>query len=232
MPPKKGINTKVASAKEKQAALDAQRDAAKAAEAERKEAAEWAKGADARGAGRAAQAEAKAAEAQRKAAEKARLQAEDEAALAAVKPKGKAKAKAPALKPWEAALAEGSTGKKKTRFQLEQEREAERKAKEEAAVKAGEVVVDDSEIMENTNRMMGEQWASGLDGALQELSIGKGPGSDKFPEKRMKAAYRAYEEANLPVMREEKPGLKLSQYKQLIFKSWQSSPENPMNQVP
>jgi Coiled-coil domain-containing protein 124 /Oxs1 len=32
----------------------------------------------------------------------------------------------------------------------------------------------------------------------------------------MKAAFKAYEEAQLPAMREDKPGLKLSQYKQLV----------------
>lgn len=64
--------------------------------------------------------------------------------------------------------------------------------------------------------MAGEQWASGLDGALAEMSISSGAGGDRYPEKRLKAAYRAYEEAALPAMREEKPGLKLSQYKQLV----------------
>jgi Coiled-coil domain-containing protein 124 /Oxs1 len=73
----------------------------------------------------------------------------------------------------------------------------------------------------NHNRVVGEQWASGLDGALQELSLSgvtsaKPLAADKFPEKRMKAAFKAYEEAQLPAMREDKPGLKLSQYKQLV----------------
>ena len=31
-------------------------------------------------------------------------------------------------------------------------------------------------------------------------------------------------------MREENPGLKLSQIKERIFQAWQKSPENPMNQ--
>jgi hypothetical protein len=31
-------------------------------------------------------------------------------------------------------------------------------------------------------------------------------------------------------LREELPGLKLSQYKDRIFNNWKTSPENPMNQ--
>ena len=58
--------------------------------------------------------------------------------------------------------------------------------------------------------------ASGIEGALSSLSMGKG-GTEKHPEKRMKAAYKAYEEEMLVVLREEHKGLKLSQMKQKIF---------------
>jgi Coiled-coil domain-containing protein 124 /Oxs1 len=40
------------------------------------------------------------------------------------------------------------------------------------------------------HRAAGEQWASGLDTALSELAIGAKAGGDRFPEKRMKAAYK------------------------------------------
>lgn len=53
---------------------------------------------------------------------------------------------------------------------------------------------------------------------------------DKHPEKRMKAAYNAYEEKRLKELKLEQPTLRLSQLKQLIFKEWQKSPENPLNQ--
>jgi len=33
--------------------------------------------------------------------------------------------------------------------------------------------------------------------------------------RRMKAAWLAYEEANLPILKQDKPGLKLSQYKDM-----------------
>ncbi len=48
--------------------------------------------------------------------------------------------------------------------------------------------------------------------------------------RRMRAAWLAFEEANLPAIKEEKPGLKLSQYKDMLWRLWQKAPENPMNQ--
>ena len=53
---------------------------------------------------------------------------------------------------------------------------------------------------------------------------------DKHPEKRMKAAFKAYEEVNLPRLKEEHPNLRLSQIKQILKKDWMKSPENPMVQ--
>ena len=55
---------------------------------------------------------------------------------------------------------------------------------------------------------------------------------DKHPEKRMKAAYLAYEENRMPSLKEENPGLKYSQLKELLWREWQKSPENPLNQAP
>lgn len=53
---------------------------------------------------------------------------------------------------------------------------------------------------------------------------------EKHPEKRLKAAYMAYEERMLPKLRNDNPGMRLSQLKQLVFKSFQTCPENPKNQ--
>ncbi|KAG9486253.1 hypothetical protein GDO78_006586 [Eleutherodactylus coqui] len=53
---------------------------------------------------------------------------------------------------------------------------------------------------------------------------------DRHPERRMKAAFTAYEELNLPRLKEENPNMRLSQLKQLLKKEWMKSPENPMNQ--
>lgn len=73
--------------------------------------------------------------------------------------------------------------------------------------------------------------ASGLDSALSKLSVGGG-GDDRHPEKRMKAAYKAYEEKMMPEMKEQYPGLKRQQYLDKIFALWKKSPENPLNQQP
>lgn len=47
----------------------------------------------------------------------------------------------------------------------------------------------------------------------------------------MKAAYNAFEERRLKELKLENPSLRLSQLKQMIFKEWQKSPENPLNKV-
>jgi hypothetical protein len=54
---------------------------------------------------------------------------------------------------------------------------------------------------------------------------------EKHPERRFKAAYAAYEERELPIVKAENPGLRLSQLKELIYKAFQKSPENPFNQA-
>lgn len=42
---------------------------------------------------------------------------------------------------------------------------------------------------------------------------------------------QAFEEAELPKLKEEKPGLTHTQYKDMIWKLWKKSPDNPLNQV-
>ena len=86
------------------------------------------------------------------------------------------------------------------------------------------------------NKDTPELSASGIDDALSALALTGRDGGvqtkdiDKHPERRVKAAYAAYEEKRLPEMRKEEPGLRLQQMKNLIFKEFQKSPENPMNQ--
>ncbi len=53
--------------------------------------------------------------------------------------------------------------------------------------------------------------------------------TDRHPEKRMKAAYDAYEAENLPKLKQQHPSLRLSQLKQLMKKEWMKAPENPFN---
>ncbi|XP_058813509.1 coiled-coil domain-containing protein 124 [Topomyia yanbarensis] len=81
----------------------------------------------------------------------------------------------------------------------------------------------------NLNRVMADtEVAQTIDQALAVLSVKDG--DDRHPEKRMKAAYKAYEDEQLPILKQEYPSLKLSQLKQMIFKNWQKAPQNPMNQ--
>lgn len=53
---------------------------------------------------------------------------------------------------------------------------------------------------------------------------------DHHPERRMKAAFSAYEEANMPRLKKENPNMRLSQLKQQLKKEWMKAPENPLNQ--
>lgn len=58
----------------------------------------------------------------------------------------------------------------------------------------------------------------------------KSPEVDKHPERRMKAAYTAFEEKMMPIIKDKNPTLRLSQLKQILRKEWMKSPENPLNQ--
>lgn len=75
--------------------------------------------------------------------------------------------------------------------------------------------------------------ASGLDDAVDmlHLHVSGGGKPDEHPERRQKALYNAYYELMLPQLKEDQPGLKLSQYKERIFDMWKSAPENPRNQA-
>lgn len=50
--------------------------------------------------------------------------------------------------------------------------------------------------------------------------------------RRAKAAFEAYYAEQLEVMKAQKPGLRLMQYKSMIFEKWQRDPRNPRNQKP
>ena len=72
--------------------------------------------------------------------------------------------------------------------------------------------------------------ASNIDDALDALSLVAGGESeernavaaiDRHPERRQKAALAAFEDRRLPELKKEHPGLRLQQYKELIFKEFQ-----------
>ncbi|XP_060642147.1 coiled-coil domain-containing protein 124 [Anolis sagrei] len=119
---------------------------------------------------------------------------------------------------------------KVTRAQIE---EALRKEAREDGEVAGEKQKSHLEtpLEENINRQVLEEGAveaRTIEEAIAVLSVAED--ADRHPERRMKAAFAAFEEAQLPRLKQENPNMRLSQLKQLLKKEWMRSPENPMNQ--
>lgn len=99
----------------------------------------------------------------------------------------------------------------------------------EPAPLPSKVVVDELPLEENLNRIqLDGDVAQTVDEAISILSDKNE--TDRHPEKRIKAAYNAFEEVNLPRLKAENPTLRLSQLKQMLRKEWLKSPQNPVNQ--
>ncbi|XP_063056087.1 coiled-coil domain-containing protein 124 isoform X1 [Engraulis encrasicolus] len=131
-----------------------------------------------------------------------------------------------------AAAAAAGGGGKVTRAQIE---ETLRKEKEEVQkpqeVKEKEKSHLDMPLEENVNRIIPEEGsveARTIEDAIAVLSTKED--LDRHPERRMKAAFTAYEEVNMPRLKMENPNMRLSQLKQLLKKEWTKSPDNPLNQ--
>ncbi|KAI8141791.1 hypothetical protein BJV82DRAFT_517970 [Fennellomyces sp. T-0311] len=105
-------------------------------------------------------------------------------------------------------------------------------ANKQAAKKAAKV-----DAASQARRTIPEFSADNLDDALDLMSISDDKKAvsakdvERHPERRFAAALAAYEERELPRFRKENPGLRLSQLKELIYKAFQKSPENPFNQA-
>ncbi|KAG9081130.1 hypothetical protein FRC06_005803 [Ceratobasidium sp. 370] len=216
MPPKGG-NTKKESGRAKKAENEQKKQEAAALAKEKKEADEWAAGAKSNKAAE-EKAAKKAAEAARK-AESARLLAEEEAA-ASSKPKqtpkaGKGKAKPPPPKPAGpgAIAAGGGLGSIGT--------PEPQKPEEELVQSFAATGIDDAlDLLEVVNAK------------TDKASVGQqAAGIERHPERRFKAALEAYQERELPRIKDERPGLRLNQYKDLLYKEFQKSPDNPFNQT-
>ncbi|KAL7727777.1 hypothetical protein ACLKA6_019720 [Drosophila palustris] len=92
------------------------------------------------------------------------------------------------------------------------------------------VVVQQEDIEENLNRSLADSTvATNVDEALAVLSVND-KDEDVHPEKRMRAAYKNYETHNLPRIKAENPSLRMSQWKQILMKEFNKSPDNPYNQ--
>ncbi|XP_045499164.1 coiled-coil domain-containing protein 124 [Colias croceus] len=115
-----------------------------------------------------------------------------------------------------------------TRAQITQMKEKTIKAEPEKPLPP-KVVVEEPVLTENLNRLQIDgELAQSVDEAISILS--DKVDIDKHPEKRLKAAYTAFEEINLPRLKAENPSLRLSQLKQMLRKEWLKSPQNPLNQ--
>lgn len=131
----------------------------------------------------------------------------------------------------------GTQVKKKTAYELAQGKEAEAKerlkAKFAAAKAAKNEIVEDEYASivdrENDNRARPAVSASGIDAAIEALSLEDSRSNSPAPVS-MKAAYERFEEEKLADLKQEKPGLKMSQYRDLLSKLWARDPRNPLNQ--
>ncbi|KAG0365292.1 hypothetical protein BC939DRAFT_441609 [Gamsiella multidivaricata] len=201
MAPKKE-NSKVAAANERKAAAQNQKNAKKAVEQESAEAAEWSKG---------SKANKKEAEEQKR----QELLAKKREAQRALE-------------------EEEKTLKSKPSKPV--------KGEEKKAVKKAQKV----EAFSSETKPVEEFSASNIDDALDLLTLtgpstggsgqapittGKGKDVDRHPERRFKAAFAAYVEREMPILKKEHPGLRQNQMQDMLYKQFQKSPENPFNQA-
>ena len=105
---------------------------------------------------------------------------------------------------------------------------------EEENLKKRNISVQNEKVEENANivfaesRFEGEVEARSVEDAISALSTSEE--LDRHPERRLKAAFKKYEQNEMPALKAAYPGLRMSQLKDLLFKQWQKSPENPLNQ--
>lgn len=186
-------------------------------------------------------------EAARKRREKEQLLAAEEEAVtgsgggkAKKTPKlSKKKGKQDDLSMLEDALVKNAEKKTRAKKELEKRKQEEQlKQQQEAQRRAQEKVASMDPLFSNTESMLEspagrevnkaqDMAASGIDAALDSMNVG-----GTMEVKSQKALHKEFEERMMPVVKEEYPGLRLSQYKEKIFAMWKKSPENPANQVP
>lgn len=128
-------------------------------------------------------------------------------------------------------VTEAELLRRKEQEQSELQRIAE-EAKKKVARTAEEDEYEKIVLVQNTNRDDSLIEAHSVEDALAQISVSADNlPIDKHPEKRLKAAFKAFEEAELPRLKAEKPGLTHTQYKDMIWKLWKKSPDNPLNRV-
>ncbi|KAL9825432.1 coiled-coil domain-containing protein 124 isoform 1-T2 [Geothlypis trichas] len=126
---------------------------------------------------------------------------------------------------------QGNPGKI-TRAQIEENVRKEQQQRENTDA-AGEKEKSHLELPleENLNRRLPEEGsveARSIEDAITALSVSQP--LERHPERRLRAAFAAFEELQLPRLRRDNPNMRLSQLRQLLKKEWMRSPENPLNQ--
>uniref|UniRef100_A0A0R0K908 Coiled-coil domain-containing protein n=1 Tax=Glycine max TaxID=3847 RepID=A0A0R0K908_SOYBN len=135
---------------------------------------------------------------------------------------------------WREAEGSKSRAAKKKEEEAEKRAEAERKAEEAKKQQSRTAAEEEYErmvLISNTNRDDSIIEARTLDDAIAQMTVVDNLPPDRHPERRLKASFKAFEEAELPKLKEEKPGLTHTQYKDMIWKLWKKSPDNPLNQI-
>lgn len=243
--PSGGVNTKVEAGNARKAAVKNAKDAKANAAVAAAESAEWAKGSNSRAESRKAEEEKKRQETEARKAELKRIQELEEHALSKVEDKNairksKTKDKKELNKPWEEALkpalkksnkgsrapppapAAAASSGKMTQAQMRALREEE-EAKSAKKPGKNDIQFDQPNFRENRNRDLDTDIeARSIESALSALNVGD-KDLEKHPERRAKAAYKAFEEVTMPELKQDYPGLKLSQYKQKLSEMVRSS---------
>ncbi|XP_078448208.1 coiled-coil protein [Wolffia australiana] len=226
MPKKMGINSKAEEARARRSEAEVER---KERAAREKEEQYWkeAEGAKSRSAKKREDEADKRAEAAARKAENRRIAEMEQIELdkAMRKPDKKAgRVSIPVPKVTEADLQ-----RQREEEQLRLQREAELARKRQSRMTAEEEY-EKMILVSNTNRDESLIEARSVEEAIVKMSVAESPVlADRHPERRLKASFKAFEEAELPKLKEEKPGLTLTQYRDMIWKLWQRSPDNPLN---
>ncbi|WWC92365.1 uncharacterized protein L201_007322 [Kwoniella dendrophila CBS 6074] len=225
MPPKGG-NAKKESGRAKKAENEEKKGKAAAAVKEAKEAEDWKSGA--KNNSKADAASQKAAEAARKKAEKEALLAAEEASLPSKSTKSAPKAGAGGgggIKKKSGGDGIIKMGSGIAGYGLNDPL-GHRKAKNEFGEleETPELSAQGIDEMLEAMELVNQKTDKASLGAKAAISI------DAHPERRFKAAFEAYYERELPILKEEHKGLRLNQMRDIIYKQFQKSPENPFNQ--
>ncbi|KAB1997674.1 hypothetical protein ES319_D12G039500v1 [Gossypium barbadense] len=127
-------------------------------------------------------------------------------------------------------VTEAQLQKREEEEQAEMAKKAEEVKKKQSRT-AAEEEYERMVLVTNTNRDDSLIEARSVEEAIAQMAVADNLPADRHPERRLKASFKAFEEVELPRLKEEKPGLTHTQYKDLIWKLWKKSPDNPLNQM-